>query len=283
MLMLKLLMESAARMARELGIEVVAVVSKTDIGEFGKSLDNIKVIQIPKKYATLLDSMIHYLEESPERSIAEKFSYIHRTREYISTMLSLRGLEFEKAVVVIDTDMLKGITILGSEMGGISRAVQECSDRVSPEAFKSVLTVALNIANRGREGKKIGTAFVMGDVEEVLKRSAQIILNPYEGHDENDRDIKNPETWESVMEFAQLDGVFVVDENGIIIAAGRYIEASPKELGERGKMGLGGRHIACASITKETKAVAIVVSESGGDITVYKDGVEILHIPSILF
>ncbi len=281
--MLKLLIESAAKMARELGIDVIAVVSKIDISEadVGGNVDGIKIVQMPKKYATLLDSMIHYLEESPEKVIAEKFSYIHRTREYVSTMLTLRGFEYEKAIIVLDTDLLKGLTVFSPETGGIVKAVQECADRVRPEAFKAALTVAINIANRGREGKKIGTAFVLGDVEEVMRRSAQIILNPYKGHDERDKDLKNPETWESVMEFAQLDGVFVVDEDGIIVAAGRYIEASPRD--GVGKMGLGGRHIACASITKETKAIAIVVSESGGDITVYKDGVEILHIPSILF
>jgi len=133
----------------------------------------------------------------------------------------------------------------------------------------------LNIAQKGREGKKIGTAFVIGDVDEVLKRSSPLILNPYKGHSERERDITNPDTWESVMEFAQLDGVFVVREDGIIEAAGRYLEASGKDL--KIKKGLGGRHLACASITRETEAIAVVVSESG-DIKIYKDGEEILEI-----
>ncbi len=280
MAMLKTLLQSAANVAKELGINTIAVITKSDLDE---ELQDFEFIVAPKKYATLLDSMIYYLEDSPEKVIAEKFSYMHRTKEYISAYMYLKGFELDEAVVVLDTDSLKGITIMDPKKSGFLKAVEECADRVDPSAFKAALVIALNIAHKGREGRKIGTAFVMGDVEEVLRRSSQLILNPYEGHREKDRDLKNPETWESIMEFAQLDGVFVVDENGVIVAAGRYIEASAKDLATKIKLGLGGRHIACASITKETRAIAIVVSETGGDITVYKDGVELMHIPSILF
>jgi len=278
--MLKTLIERAAEIAKELGIETVAVVTKSD---FSEEIDGVELIVAPKKYATLLDSIILYLEDSPEKVIAEKFSYMHRTKEYISTYMYLKGFDVERALVVLDTDSLKGITLLEGEKSDFLRAIEECTDRVDPSALRAVLAISLNIAQKGREGRKIGSAFVIGDVEEVLKRSTQIVLNPFAGHRERDRDIKNPETWESIMEFAQLDGAFIVDENGIIITAGRYIEASAKDLLTRMRMGLGGRHIACASITKETKAIAVVVSESGGDITVYKDGIELIHIPSILF
>ncbi len=278
--MLESLLEKAAEIAEELKIGKIAVVTKTD---FEFKHDKLQIIAAPKKYATLLESMIHYFEEGSERIIAEKFSQMYRTKEYISAYMYVKGFDVDRAVVVIDTEVLKGISIFDPEKSAFIRAIEECSERVDAEALRATLTVALNIAHKGREGRKIGTAFVMGDVDEVLNRSSQLIINPYEGHKESDRDIKNPENWESVMELAQIDGVFVLDEKGIIIACGRYIEASAKELLTRIRRGLGGRHIACASITKETEAIAIVVSESGGDITVYKDGVEVLHIPSILF
>ncbi len=278
--MLESLLKKAAEIAEELGIGKIAVVTKAD---FEYEHDKIQIIAAPKKYATLLESMIHYFEEGSERIIAEKFSQMYRTKEYISAYMYVKGFEIDRAVVVIDTEILRAISIFDPEKSAFIRAIEECTERVDAEALRATLTVALNIAHKGREGRKIGTAFVMGDVEEVMNRSSQLIINPYEGHKESDRDIKNPENWESVMELAQIDGVFVLDEKGIIVACGRYIEASAKELLTRIRRGLGGRHIACASITKETEAIAIVVSESGGDITVYKDGVEVLHIPSILF
>ncbi len=277
--MLNALLESATRIAKEADINIIAVITKS---ELDVDLEGFDIVMAPKKYATVLDSLIYYFEESPEKVIAEKFSYMYRTREYLSTLLYFKGFEFEKAVAVIDTDSLKGIIVVDPEKSAVFRAIEECAERIDPEAFKAALAISLNIANKGREGRKIGTAFVMGDVEEVLKRSSQLIINPFQGHDEKERDMKNPETWESIMEFAQLDGVFIVDERGIIISAGRYIESSARDLSLRFRFGLGGRHIACASITKETKAIAVVVSESGGDITVYKDGIELLHIPSLL-
>lgn len=36
--------------------------------------------------------------------------------------------------------------------------------------------------------------------------------------------------------------------------------------------GLGSRHIAAAGITNVTKAVAVVVSQSTGNVSVFKDG-----------
>ncbi|RLI71822.1 diadenylate cyclase, partial [Archaeoglobales archaeon] len=201
---------------------------------------------------------------------------LFQNKEYISTFLYFKGIELDgNAVGVFNLDLLKGILVVELDKSRIQRILLECADRVNPAVLRAVLTIALNIAHKGREGKKIGTAFVIGDVEEVLKRSNPLILNPYKGHPEKERDITNPETWESVMEFAQLDGVFVIGEDGIIEAAGRYLEVSGKDL--KIKKGLGGRHLACASITRETEAIAVVVSESG-DIKIYKDGEEILEI-----
>ena len=42
------------------------------------------------------------------------------------------------------------------------------------------------------------------------------------------RNVLDKRNWESIKEFAQLDGVFVVDENGIIHAAGRYLDVDGK-------------------------------------------------------
>lgn len=59
---------------------------------------------------------------------------------------------------------------------------------------------------------------------------------------------------------AQLDGAFVVAGNGVVLSAARYIDASWK--GIELPLGLGSRHVAAASITRDTRAVAVVVSES---------------------
>ena len=75
---------------------------------------------------------------------------------------------------------------------------------------------------------------------------------------------------ENVKEFALLDGAFIVSGEGVIEAAGRYItvDTSPVRI----PMGLGTRHASVAGITRATNSVGIVVSQSGGRISVFRRG-----------
>ncbi len=276
--MLETMIEAAHEIAKRSGIDLLFLITKEDVDEDAFSFE---ILQAPKSYATILESLVYHTDDS-DITIFEKYLQTYRISDYISTLTYFKSMEIKKAVVVVYTEPLKGIFILEPEKSNFMKILKECAERVDPTALRALLTVALNIAYKGREGKKIGTAFVMGDVEDVLSRSKQLIINPFQCQDEKLRDIKNPEIWESVMEFAQMDGVFVLDEKGIIVSAGRYIEVPATET-VKTKPGLGGRHLACASITRETKAIAIVVSESGGDITLYKDGIEVLRIPSIFY
>lgn len=103
-----------------------------------------------------------------------------------------------------------------------------------------------------------------------------MIINPYKYQDLKDKDILNRDNWESVMNFSQLDGVFIISSSGEIISAGRYLDVNAHDL--KINKGLGSRHISVASITKITEAIAIVISESGGTIRLYMDGIEIFCI-----
>jgi len=66
---------------------------------------------------------------------------------------------------------------------------------------------------------------------------------------------------ETVKELAQLDGAFVVANDGTFVSAGRYIDVDVSAP-ENFLPGLGARHAAAASISRETKAIAVVVSQS---------------------
>jgi len=278
-MMLDFLLERALEIARRVDARAVVVISDEEVRE--RVVDDIVIFAAPKSYTTLLESAMSTIEETSQDNLmarlAERYIMLTQAKDYISSMLYFKGVGLDGiAVSVISVESLKGIAVVDLSKSRIQKALLECTERVDSRVMKAVLSVALSIAQKGREGKPVGTAFVIGDVEEVLKRSRQLIPNPYQGHPESVRDIKDPTNWESVREFAQLDGVFILDEKGLIVAAGRYIEVSAKDL--KLKQGLGGRHIACAAITRETNAISVVVSESGGDITVYKDGEEILEI-----
>jgi diadenylate cyclase len=156
------------------------------------------------------------------------------------------------------------------------KKIAELASVVDYTVLKAVMNLAIDIGREGREGKKIGTAFIIGDTERVMSMSHQIVLNPYEGHKKKDRDVKDEKNWETVKEFAQLDGMFIVDDQGHIVASGRYLDVSAKNV--ELPPGLGGRHQAAAAISKCTKAIAITISESSGVVSVYKDGKDVFTI-----
>jgi diadenylate cyclase len=134
----------------------------------------------------------------------------------------------------------------------------------------AVVDIALDIGALGREGKSIGTTFVIGDSKRVLQYSHQAVFNPFKGYPEEERYITRPEVVESLNELAQLDGAFVISSKGIVEAAGRHLDTAgtlTKQL-----RGLGSRHRAAAGVTRRTSAVAVVVSESTGRVTIFEKG-----------
>jgi DNA integrity scanning protein DisA with diadenylate cyclase activity len=141
---------------------------------------------------------------------------------------------------------------------------------ISEQVFEAVLKIAMEISREGREGRAIGTAFIIGDSANVMAKSRQLVLNPFEGHKREERLITNPETQDNAKEFAQLDGVFVVSGDGVVEAAGRYITIDTATV--KIQKGLGTRHSSVAALTLATKAIGIVVSQSGGVIRVFRDG-----------
>lgn len=146
-----------------------------------------------------------------------------------------------------------------------------CSEErgVDNATLKKVVELAVEIAREGREGRKIGTLFTVGDHEEVIGRSRPLILDPLIGHPDDRKRVRDPDTRETIKELAQLDGAFVVSDGGIVVSAARYLDAASGNLDI--PLGLGSRHMAAASISRNTKTVAVAVSESS-TVRVFDEG-----------
>src|SRR5438067_10524027 len=129
-----------------------------------------------------------------------------------------------------------------------------------PDVLEPLIGLAVEIAREGREGKRVGTLFTLGDENAVLARSRPLILDPLLGHPESSRHVTNLDLRGTIKELAQLDGGFVVSHDGIVLSACRYLDAIASEVDV--PLGLGSRHIAAANMSAVTKAVGIVVSES---------------------
>jgi diadenylate cyclase len=133
-----------------------------------------------------------------------------------------------------------------------------------------VLSLAIELANQGPEGKPVGTIFTLGDQEKILQLSRQLIMNSLYGYSEEERNILDPNLRQTIREFSATDGAFVVCDNGVVMAArGRLIAALAE--GEL-PWGLGSRPVAGVSMTIATDAMAIALSQSDGAVRIVKQG-----------
>ena len=144
-------------------------------------------------------------------------------------------------------------------------------DDVKPEVFERVIAVATELGIEGREGKPVGCLFVVGATAQVEKYVKPLVMNPFFGYKDEDRNILNPFMDETVKEFSTIDGAFVIRGDGVVTSAGSLIQATDAE--HMLPSGLGSRHAAAAAITLQTSCIAVVVSASTGQVTLFRKGV----------
>lgn len=164
---------------------------------------------------------------------------------------------------------LIGDTSANGRSGGMFKSICQRVRRCDKKNLEPTIELAVEIAREGREGRRIGTLFTFGDADAVLARSRPLILDPLAGHTEQSRQIRDPNLRGTIKELAQLDGAFVVSDQGIVPSACRYLDAAASDVAL--PFGMASRHLAGASISQVTDAVAIVVSESSM-VRVFDDG-----------
>jgi|GEM_PF-861570 len=154
---------------------------------------------------------------------------------------------------------------------GPNRAQWESTD-VRPDVLQRVIELATELSIEGREGNSVGALFVVGDIPSVISRTHQMVLNPFLGYGPEQRNILNPgQLGETVKEFSTIDGAFLVSGDGAIVAAGAHID-SALLAGTHLPSGLGARHRAAAAITQVTNSIAITLSQSTGNVTIFRRG-----------
>ncbi|WP_251342939.1 diadenylate cyclase [Haloplanus halophilus] len=145
--------------------------------------------------------------------------------------------------------------------------------RAEPGVIRDVFEVAIDLGKKGQKGKPVGALFVVGDAGKVMNKSRPLSYNPFE---KSHVHVGDPIVNVMLKEFSRLDGAFVVSDSGKIVSAYRYLEPSAE--GVDIPKGLGARHMAGGAITRDTNAIAIVLSESDGMVRAFKGGDLILEI-----
>jgi DNA integrity scanning protein DisA with diadenylate cyclase activity len=169
---------------------------------------------------------------------------------------------------------------LGEHLERLSaQDLRKLDTQVPLESLRAVVDVATEIGREGREGKPVGTMFVVGDTKRVLAMCRPLNFNPFRGYSAKERDIRDQRVREQIKDIAQLEGAIIIQRDGVAEAACMYIDA-PAE-GITLSKGLGTRHWAAAAITKKTKAIAVVVSQSSGIVRIFQNGTIMLNIPPL--
>ncbi len=217
------------------------------------------------------------LLENPEATIYDRLT--QAVLESIANEDVVPGASVVAVYSAFDTEHIDTISLikLSERLGRLTaRDLQRLETDVPLDTLKSVVDLAVEIGREGREGKAVGTLFVVGDHRKVSEQSKPAGFDFVKGYTRKERNIMDSRVREGIKEIAQMDGAFIISADGTIESSCRIIDTNPVELTMT--TGLGSRHFAGAAISKNTRAVAVVVSESNGTVRIFQNGEVVLRI-----
>jgi DNA integrity scanning protein DisA with diadenylate cyclase activity len=182
-----------------------------------------------------------------------------------------------EAVVCVDSvfdsepDTFSRFEVTESVRTGLYSLFME--SKAEPSVLRDVVELSIELGKKGQKGKPIGALFVVGDAGNVMEKSRELSYNPFE---KSHVHVGDPIVNVMLKEFSRLDGAFVISDSGKIVSAYRYLEADGEGIDI--PRGLGTRHMAAASITRDTNAVSVVLSESDRMVRVFKGGELVLEL-----
>lgn len=238
---------------------IVAVDSPEDLE--GASEAGLKPLALNKEQAPLLERLQHSLLEAAADEL------IRTNGEVVAVYSGFQQGKLDSISHLQLDERMRRLTV---------RDLQMLESRVPLKTIKTVVDLAAQIGREGREGKAVGTLFVVGDTRKVLEHAKDSGVDPFRGYNRKHRNLLDAKVQDDAKEIAQLDGAFIVNSDGVIERSRQILEVSHEDLTM--SKGLGSRHWAAAAITRNTKAISIVVSQSTGTVRLYQDGLLVLRI-----
>ncbi|MCC9600188.1 diadenylate cyclase [Stieleria sp. JC731] len=248
--------ERISEMVRKKGCEKPLIVAVDTVEELqGAAEAGLKPIALNKEKAPLLERLQHaILEAAADEFIKPNDELVAIYGGFTTGRLdSISHLKLDERMRRLST-----------------RDLQSLESSVPLKVLKAVVDLAVQIGVEGREGKPCGALFVVGDTRNVLRHASESGVDPFKGYNKKARNLLDPKTQEDAKELAQLDGAFLITADGTIERSRQMLEVLHEDLNM--SKGLGSRHWAAAAITRRTKAIAIVVSQSTGTVRLYQNG-----------
>ncbi len=195
---------------------------------------------------------------------------LEQAKELVLSCVAEGMIDEEDHVMVVVSADIQTILCFDMEELGIVNLRKEMEGRIDLELLENLFELGTKIVREGKEGHPAGALFIVGDMNRVLNKTTESVQNPLGGQADDQNNIRKKDNWNTIKEFAMLDGALILDKFGNPVAAGRYVMFRD-DLDMNVEEGLGGRHLAASYITDKTEAVAMVVA-SEGIIRLYKDG-----------
>jgi DNA integrity scanning protein DisA with diadenylate cyclase activity len=236
-------------------------------------------------YAVTLEAIAHELIGRKYRALvipAYDYSRVERVKVALVSALSQGAFKEGDMVLSLTGRVGKTIdTMMQMRIGGslddrVAIEGVKLGDQFNSQVVDALIQLALQIGQEGFEGHPVGTILTIGDHNRVLESSRQLTINPFQGLSEAERNVLDPKIREAIKNFSVLDGAFIIREDGVVLAAGRYLSSNDQEV--KIPLGLGARHAAAAGITATTGAIALVVSQTSGAVRLFKDGNIVLEL-----
>ncbi len=269
----KILSSASLKLLKELEANKIVVVERVKKENSEELIDKLKTTILTKSKK---QKNFFYMEFDEAQTIESKI------KDVVIRAIKLKFLENNSRVILvfdenIQTEFYTGILVIDVSKVLYRIAKFRLTEYLENSVLlEKILRISEEIRDEGREGKKIGTLFVIGDEKELEKYLRPLILNPFYGYPESMRDVLNNDLSDTIKEYSQLDGAFIINNKGILISAGTYLDVDTKDV--KKYLGWGTRHLAAVAITEKTNSVAVLISESGGKIKIFKKGKLMLKI-----
>lgn len=274
----RLMIREAERVARGAGCSALMVFGDTFIGgiEAGALASKLKTILVTRNPIESGEDQKEFTEMIQVRSFSNQ--RMAQLRSAILVALTRGVIAFTDRVCCVggmtgsnQFDTLIVVDIEREFQTLLTGPNDLLPGDVKPEVLERVIAVATELAVEGREGRPVGCLFVIGDNDRVATLTKPLVLNPFFGYKEEDRNILNPFMDETVKEFSSIDGAFIIRGDGVVESAGSLIQATDSD--HSLPSGLGSRHAAAAAISVAAHCISIVVSSSTGQVTLFRRGV----------
>jgi len=280
---LKALLSIAARLRKEIQAEALVVLLEgtADFAKLKSLVGETKLIAAADTADQLKGAseagVLSVRIDMPNAPIYERLS--QAVLEAVADDLLSPGAKVVALYSGFDIEALDSISVmdLDEHLNRLTgRDLRQLETRVPLDTLKLVVDLAIEIGREGREGKPVGTLFVVGDSRKVLANSHPTGFDPVRGYSRKERNLNDPRVREGIKEIAQMDGAIIVSADGVVEAACRYLDCSAANITL--SKGLGARHWAAAAISRATNAVAITVSQSNGTVRIFQNGEVVLRI-----